>query len=196
MSPLAIANKNQTIQMEASGAVSHAGTRLLTIQFVSSAVLVLLIIPVAFWLYYRERRQSPELSPNGLGLSWTILGVMAMGGVALLRLAATVDSAISDILFMLPMGLVGVWLMAVNWKNRALPGWLRIWGGIAGLFLVGVGLNFLFNGGMAVFSKDPMAYGNDVRFHIGLGLCGFPGFTLFAIWSVLLGLRFLRARNI
>jgi hypothetical protein len=94
---------------------------------------------------------------------------------------------------MLPMGLVGLWLLAVSWENvAALPGWMRVLGGIAGIGLAGVGLNFLFNGGMAVFSKGPMAYGSDVNFHIGLGLCGFPGFTLFATWSVLLGLRFLR----
>jgi len=117
---------------------------------------------------------------------------VALAGVAILRLAAMVDGAVSDILFMLPMGLVGVWLLAINWKNTiALPGWMRIWGLVAGLGLVGVGLNFLFNGGLAVFSKGPMAYGNNVNFHIGLGLFGFPGFSLFATWSVLLGLRLL-----
>jgi len=188
---------NPSIQMEESGAVSLAGERLLMTQFVSSAVQVLLMLPVAIWLYRTGGRQPSDLTPNVLGLLWTILGVVGLGGVALLRLAAMVDSEVSDILFMLPMGLVGGWLVAVNWKNpAALPGWMRIWGGVAGLGLVGVGLNFLFNGGLAVFSKNPMAYGNDVGFHIGLGLCGFPGFTLFATWSVLLGLQFLKERNL
>jgi hypothetical protein len=119
-----------------------------------------------------------------------------LGGVGLLRLAALVDAGVSDILFMVPTGLVGVWLVAVNWDNpRALPAWMRILGGIAGICLFGVGLNFLFNGGLAVFSKGPLAYENDVNFHIGLGLSGFPGFTLFPTWSVLLGLRFLRRPN-
>jgi hypothetical protein len=182
------------IQMQDSGAVPPMGKHLLMIQFLSSAAQVLMMIPVAIWLYRMKGLRSPGLGPNQKGLGWTVLGIAALAGVGGLRLAAMVDTAISDILFMLPMGLVGAWLLAVNWQNlAALPGWMRIWGGLAGIFLIGVGLNFLFNGGMAVFSKDPMAYGNDVRFHIGLGLCGFPGFTLFASWSVLLGLRFARA---
>ncbi len=186
---------NPAVQMQDSGAVPVMGERLLAIQFLASAAQVLLMIPVAIWLYRTGGRQSPGLSPNRPALPWTILGVVALGAVACLRLVAMVDSAISDILFMLPMGLVGVWLIAVNLKTVALPGWMRILGGVAGIFLVGVGLNFLFNGGMVAFSKDPMAYGNDVRFHIGLGLCGFPGFILFATWSILLGLLFLRAPN-
>jgi hypothetical protein len=121
---------------------------------------------------------------------------VALGGVGLLRLAALVDAGVSDILFMVPTGLVGVWLAAVNWNNpRALPEWMRILGEVAGICLFGVGLNFLFNGGLAVFSKGPLAYENDVNFHVGLGLTGFPGFTLFPIWSVLLGLRFLRRQT-
>ena len=181
------------IQMQDSGAVPPVGQRLLAIQFLSSAAQVLMMIPVAIGLYRIEGRRLAGAGSRGLGIAWVVLGVVAFAGVGLLRLAAMVDPALSDILFMLPMGLVGVWLIGVNWKNAvALPGWMRILGGVAGIGLAGVGLNFLFNGGMAVFSKDPMAYGNDVNFHIGLGLFGFPGFTLFAIWSLLLGLRYLR----
>jgi hypothetical protein len=121
-----------------------------------------------------------------------MLGLVALVAVGLLRLIAMVDVAISDILFMLPMGLVGAWLVAINWANpMALPKWMRIWGAVAGVGLVGVGLNFIFNGGLAVFTEGPMAYGDNVQFHIGLGLFGFPGFVLFATWSVLLGLRLL-----
>jgi hypothetical protein len=184
------------LQMQESGGVPPMGELLLTIQFLSSAVQVLLMIPVAIWLFGTGGRRSPALERNRLARGWTILGVVALGGVALLRLVAMLDAAVSDILFMLPMGLVGIWLVAVNWKNHiALPGWMRIWGVVAGGGLIGVGLNFLFNGGLAVFSKDPMAYGNDVNFHIGLGLFGFPGFILFATWSILLGLRSLRSSN-
>ncbi|MBB5057254.1 hypothetical protein HDF16_001939 [Granulicella aggregans] len=176
------------LQMQESGTVVPTGKLLLTIQFLASAAQVLMMIPVAIWIYRMGRQRSP-----GVGRESMILGIVALGGVGLLRLVPMVDTAVSDILFMLPMGLVGVWLVAVNWENVvALPSWMRMLGGIAGIGMVGVGLNFLFNGGMAVFSKGPMAYGNDVNFHIGLGLFGFPGFTLFAIWSVLLGLRFLR----
>jgi hypothetical protein len=179
------------LQMQDSGVVAPQGKLLLTVQFLSSMVQSLLMIPVAIWLY-----RIGEWRWRGLGRSWMILGVVALGGVGLLRLVAAVDSAVSDILFMIPMGLVGVWLAAVNWNNpQTLPGWMRILGGIAGICLFGVGLNFFFNGGLVVFSKGPMAYGDDVNFHIGLGLSGLPGFTLFPIWCMLLGLRFSRAPN-
>jgi hypothetical protein len=178
-------------QMQDSGVVAPQGKLLLTVQFLSSMAQALMMIPVAIWLYRIGgwRGRSP-------GRSWMILGVMALGGVGLLRLIALVDAAVSDILFMIPMGLVGVWLAAVNWDNPlALPGWMRMLGGIAGICLFGIGLNFFFNGGLVVFSKGPMAYGDDVNFHIGLGLSGLPGFTLFPIWCILLGLRFLKAPN-
>jgi hypothetical protein len=179
-----------TLQMQESGAVAPVGELLLTGQFLTSAVQVLMMIPVAIWFYRTSGRRSPGLISKRIVRRWTILGVVALASVGLFRLVPMVDAAVSDILFMLPMGLVGAWLVAINWANPiALPGWVRIWGVVAGLCLIGVGLNFLFNGGMAVFSKGPLAYGNDVNFHIGLGLFGFPGFTLFATWSVLLGLR-------
>ncbi|GHH16761.1 hypothetical protein GCM10008023_21140 [Sphingomonas glacialis] len=179
-----------SLQMQTSGGVPPMGALLLTVQFLSFAVQVLMMIPVAIRLFGMSGRRSPAPGRNGIFQGWTILGVVALAGVAILRLAAMVDVAISDILFMLPMGLVGVWLVAVNCKNPiAFPGWMKIWGLVAGLGLVGVCLNFLFNGGLAVFSNDSMAYGNDVNFHIGLGLFGFPGFSLYATWSILLGLR-------
>ena len=182
------------LQMQESGAAAPIGEQLLTVQFLSSAAQVFLMIPVAILLYRWDAWTSSKLERNRAVLSWTILGVVALAAVGLLRLIAMVYTGVSDILFMLPMGLVGAWLVAINWENPiALPGWMRIWGAVAGLCLVGVGLNFLFNGGLAVFSKGPLAYGSDVNFHIGLGLFGFPGFALFATWSVLLGLRLLRS---
>ncbi|WBQ17706.1 hypothetical protein [Sphingobium yanoikuyae] len=184
------------IQMQESGAVTAIGEQLLTVQFLSSAGQVFMMIPVAIWLCRADGWRSSQLGRNKTVRRWTILGVVALAAVGTLRLIAMVNVAVSDILFMLPMGLVGAWLMAINWANpTASPGWMRIWGVAAGICLVGVGLNFLFNGGLAVFSKGPMAYGNDVNFHIGLGLFGFPGFTLFATWSVLLGLRLLRSSS-
>jgi hypothetical protein len=179
-----------SLQMQEFGGVPPMGELLLTVQFLSSAAQVLMMIPVAIWLFGMSDRRSPSLGRNGIAQGWTILGVVALAGVAILRLVAMADTSVSDILFMLPMGLVGIWLVATNWLNPVtLPAWMRIMGLVAGLGLIGVGLNFVFNGGLAVFSKGPLAYGDNVNFHIGLGLFGFPGFSLFATWSVLLGLR-------
>jgi hypothetical protein len=153
------------LQMQDSGVVAPQGKLLLTVQFLSSMVQALLMIPVAIWLYriggWRWR---------GLGRSWMILGVVALGGVGLLRFVVLFGAAVSDILFMIPMVLVGLWLAAVNWNNpRALRGRMRILGGIARICLFGVGLNFFFNGGLVVFSKGPMAYGDDMNSISGWG---------------------------
>ncbi|MBB5060479.1 FtsH-binding integral membrane protein [Granulicella aggregans] len=175
-----------SLQMQPSGAIDPMGKQLLTLQFLTSMGQALLVIPLAVWLHdFRGRRHS------GSGSAIAILGIVALGGVALLRCAALVDPDVSDILFMIPMGLVGVWLALVNWKNRrSMPRWLRILGGVAAICLLGVGLNFFLNGGLVVFSKGTMAYGDDVNFHIGLGLSGVPGFTLFPLWCILMGLHF------
>jgi hypothetical protein len=92
--------------MQASGVVSPVGKLLLKVDFLSAMVQAMLMIPVAIWLYRTGARRSP-----GFGRSGMILGVVGLGGVALLRLAALVDTAVSDILFMVPMGFVGVRLI-------------------------------------------------------------------------------------
>lgn len=157
------------LQMEESGAVAPTGQLLLTAQFLCSAAQVFLMIPVAIWLYRRNQRRLPGVGRKRMVRNWTMLGVVALAAVGVLRLIAMVDVAISDILFMLPMGLVGAWLVSINWLNlKVLPKWMRIWGAVAGIGLVGVGLNFIFNGGLAVFSDSPMAYRSNVQFHIRL----------------------------
>lgn len=178
-----------SLQMQASGAIAPMGKQLLTVQFLTSMVQALLMIPVTVWLYDVRGRRS-----SGSGRAVAILGIVALGGLALLRCAALLDPKVSDILFMIPTGLVGVWLALVVWENRrAMPRWLRILGAVAAICLLGVGLNFFLNGGLVVFSKGPMAYGDDVNFHIGLGLSGLPGFTLFPLWCILLGVQFRKA---
>lgn len=121
-----------------------------------------------------------------------MLGVVALAAVGVLRLIAMVDVAISYILFMLPTGLVGAWLVAINWVNpMAFPKWMRIWGAIAGIGLVGVGLNFLFNGGLAVFPRARWHMEATCNSISDWDCSDFLDF-LFATWSVLLGLRLLR----
>lgn len=92
-----------TLQMQASGVVSPVGKLLLRVDFLSSMVQAMLMIPVAIWLYRSGGRRAPSFGRSGM-----ILGVVALGGVGLLRLAALVDAGVSDILFIIPAGLVGV----------------------------------------------------------------------------------------
>jgi hypothetical protein len=169
--------------MDESGAIPRAGRILLDIDFLAAMLQALLLLPLAGRIA-RVTQQSP--------IVW-IIGVAGMSLVALCRVLPIFKLTVSDILFMLPTGLVGIWLL---FTSRRLQGIIAkavaVLGMVAGVFLAGVTLNFVFNGGLAVFTQGPFAYGPNVPFHIGLALTGAPGFTLFPLWSILVGMQFLK----
>ena len=169
--------------MDESGAIPRTGRLLLNTDFMAAMLQALLLLPLA-----RHIASVTRLSPVIY-----ILGVEGLSLVAICRVLPIFNPAVSDILFMVPTGLVGVWLFLTS---RLLKGTISkaiaILGTVAGAFLVGVALNFIFNGGLAVFTQGPFAYGNNVPFHIGLALTGAPAFTLFPLWSILVGVRLLK----
>jgi hypothetical protein len=169
--------------MNESGAIPRAGRILLNTDFLAAMLQALLLLPLAGRIT-RVTRQSSIVH---------IVGVVGMSLVALCRVLPIFRPTVSDILFMLPTGLVGIWLL---FTSRRLQGTISkavtILGSVAGVFLAGVTLNFVFNGGLAVFTRGPFAYGPNVPFHIGLALTGAPGFTLFPLWSILVGIQFLK----
>jgi len=175
-----------------TGVMPQAGKILISINYVGVAIQALCMIPVVFALDrlcgWRSGLRSRRLS------RWArIVCVFALVVVIVVRLLIFVSPAVSDILFMAPMGFVGVWLLVVNGLLKGvLPGWLRIVGWIAGAGLTVVGLDFFFNGGMAVFFHGPWAYAEDVPFHKGLAIGGLPGFILFPVWAIFVGTRMSR----
>jgi len=94
------------------------------------------------------------------------------------------------------MGFVGVWLIAVNWLlGGVFHVALRVLGIVAGLGLVILGASFFFLGGLAVLTDGPFAYTNNVNFHIGIAIGGFPAFILYPIWAIFAGRKMLQSRG-
>ena len=180
------------LHIPVSGATPLMGRVLLNSDFLAAMLQAVLLLPMAY-----RFPGSGVRSLQAVRVA-RIVGVTGFLLVAVLRLLPVFSSSVSDILFMAPTGLVGAWLVMANWPRgssapNAMPSrGVAILGVIAGALLVGVGLNFVFNGGMAVFTQGPLAYSNNVPFHIGLALTGGPGFNLFSLWSILLGVKMLR----
>ncbi len=171
-----------------SGVMPPVGRLLLGVDFVGAALQVLLMLPVSMKLHELGRGRPSQASLVAL-----VVGITGFLAVAIARTLTLFIPAFSDILFMAPMGLVGVWLIAVNWLREGMPSrGLTVVGVIAGVGLTLVGLNFFFNGGIAVFTHGPFAYATDIRFHMGLALGGVPGFILFPVWAIWIGIKLLR----
>jgi hypothetical protein len=171
-----------------TGIMPPVGRLLITTHKTGALVQALLMIPPAMAVLEAGRRRSASLSR-----AVAVVGCLALGAVVLVRVGILLSPAVSDILFMGPIGFVGVWLVAVNWLlAERLSLVTRIVGTIAGLGLVIVGASFFFLGGLAVLTDGPYAYGKDVDFHVGIQIGGAPGFILFPIWAVLLGRALLR----
>jgi hypothetical protein len=181
----------QVDQLIKSGIMPPAGRILITTNYVGVLVQALLMLPVALAVNTLTRDRAPNASRIFL-----VVGIVALLGVALARLLLLFSPAVSDILFMGPMGFVGVWLIAVNWLSAdVMSTVLRILGMTAGLGLMILGASFFFLGGLAVLTDGPFAYANNVNFHIGIRIGGFPGFILYPIWAILLGRRLLRMQG-
>jgi hypothetical protein len=181
----------QVDQFIQSGVMPPAGRILLTTNYVGVLVQALLMVPVAFAVSTLMRDKTPTASRIFL-----VVGIVALLGVALARLLLLFSPAVSDILFMGPMGFVGVWLIAVNWLSAGvISRVLRITGMIAGLGLTILGASFFFLGGLAVLTDGPFAYANNVNFHTGIRIGGVPGSILYPIWAILFGRRLLRLQR-
>src|SRR4051794_11314000 len=166
-----------------TGVMPPVGKILITTNYVGYALQAVLMIPVALLLHDLGRQRSPQVSRVSVAI-----GIVALLGMAIMRVLPVAYPAVSDILFMAPMGFFGIWLIAFSWllKGRLSRG-LRITGTIAGTGFAIVGASFFFLGGLAVLTDGPFAYANDEDFHVGIRIGGFPAFVLFPIWTILLG---------
>jgi hypothetical protein len=181
----------QARQFMESGVMPPIGAVLTTGFIVGGLLQALCMIPVGIALHTLARQRWPRVSQAAI-----TVGIVALAAVALLRLLLLLNPAVPDILFMGPMGFVGAWLIVVNWLLAGqFPRVLKIVGTVAGVGLVILGSSFFFLGGLAVLTDGPFAYANDVDFHVGIRIGGFPGFILYPIWAILLGRRLLRAQH-
>ena len=172
-----------------SDTMPFEGMLLLAAADLSSALQALLMIPVALTLRGMGAQRYHAAATVALAM-----GCVGLLGIGVFRVLTVVDPAVfSGILFMGPTALVGAWLLAIcAWPNGILPLWLRLIGIVAALGLLIVGASFFFLGGLAVLTQGPDAYGSNVEFHTGIAIGGPPGNILFAIWSIVIGIRLRR----
>jgi len=173
-----------------TGVMPTEGVLLLAAFDLSGALQALLMMPVALAL-----RGLGAQRHHTAGNVVLAIGCIGFLGVAVLRgLTHVAPSIFSDILFMAPTGLVAIWLLATCvLPNGLLPLWLRLIGVVAALGLLIVAGSFFFLDGIAVLTEGVDAYASNEEFHEGIAVGGPPGNILFAIWSIVVGIRLLRA---
>jgi hypothetical protein len=178
----------QETQFATTGIMPPMGRLFITTNYVGVLLQALLMIPVARAVHSLVKDRAPAASRVNLNVA-----LVALSGVALLRFLLLLSPAVSDILFMAPMGFVGLWLITSNWLLAGtISNTLRVVGTLAGVGLVILGASFFFLGGLLVFRDGPYSYANNVNFHIGIGIGGFPGFIVYPIWTIFLGRWLLR----
>jgi len=162
------------------------------INIVALLLQALFLIPAAFALHTLGRRRCAKAS-----IVAVTVAVIALAAIVVVRaLLLLYRETTPDILFMGPMGFVGLWLIVVNWLLAGvLSTPVRIVGALAGLGLVILGASFFFLGGLAVLTEGPAAVATDVDFHIGIRSGGLPGLFLLSIWTILVGRRLLRMED-
>lgn len=173
-----------------TGIMPVEGARLLAAFDASGALQALLMIPVALALHEMGTRHI--IASVALGI-----GCVGFLGIAMCRaLTHVAPTVFSDILFMGPTALVGIWLfMICVLPNSILPLWLRLIGIVAALGLAIIGASFFFLGGIDVLTDGVDVYATNEPFHEGIGVGGPPGNIFFAIWAIIVGVRLLRASS-
>lgn len=152
----------------------------------------LFMIPVAFALRVLIRQRTPDASRATLAV-----GIVALSLLVLCALV-WIANLVEDDYYMVPQGLVGMWLMVVNWKlsrpgSRALARFGMVVG--FGLLLVGtfpIAYVLLVNPtGLHSFDPDPESTANTI-IHNVLALGTLLGVLTYPVWTFLLGRRLLR----
>lgn len=161
---------------------------------ISIGIQFLLLIPVVMALQKLSQNQPPRLSQSGLAI-----GMVAIGLVALLSLL-TLPESVSDIFYMLPQGLFGLWLIffCLNMRGVISKG-LRRFGFVVGVGLTLVGCFFVGYvllvstlplhipaASLEEASKIPVTTANSYL-HYFLDVGSLLGVLLFPVWIILMG---------
>ena len=155
------------------------------------------MIPVALALHRMNSQHSPGVNRTTVAAGVTALSLVVVG--LLLEFVNVLGSG----LYMVPQGLLGVWLIVVNRHLSAmLPRGIRWLGIVAGFGLV---LVAAFPIGYAIFVDPrlgpiPFDYqppketemANNILHNI-LGIGGLMGIPTYSIWATLVGRRLLRS---
>jgi hypothetical protein len=160
----------------------------------------LCLIPLVLALGALARQRSPGSGRGGAVAAMVFLALV----IALMVLGSA--GLVADVLYMIPQGALGVWLIVVCQRNAAgLPPGLRWLGGVAGVGLILIGI---FPIGYAAFvdaailhgpisDNDPAPPGTDKAnqvIHILLAIGTLIGCPTYPLWSGLAG-RWLLVRG-
>lgn len=176
----------------------HPPDLLFTINHVGVILQSLLMIPVALALGRLSRQRPPAMSRATLAF-----GIVALS-LTVFWLALIFIQLAWDAVYTVPQGLVGVWLMLVNWRLSGVLGRAVRWlGTIAGFGMVLVGqfpiTYAIFVEPVNFFAPSP----DDASFvettansiiHLLLIIGSYFGVLPYPIWSMLVGRRLLRER--
>ncbi len=153
----------------------------------------LCLIPFTLALDAIARRHSPGSSRV------TVAAAMAFLALVVVLMLLSFAKVVADVLYMLPQGAVGLWLIIVcRQVAKALPTGLRRLGSVAGIGLL---LIAIFPIGYAVFVDSAIFYGpvsdddptppgteraNEIV-HIALAIGTLIGCSTYPIWTALAG---------
>lgn len=173
-------------------------TSLFAWQNAAVVLQTLMMIPVTLGLFQAGR----NLNRNGdtLTASIGLLGQITLVLAAGLLFTGTV----SDMLYMAPIGLVGVWLLLISRKTDETSTRAIVWTGrVAGVGLVLVGAGFVIYGALvapAVFMRPLSNAEIDAQSlttpnliaHVCMALGTLLGRLIYPIWAIILGRRMVR----
>ena len=173
-------------------------TSLFAWQNAAVVLQALMMIPVTLGLFQAGR----NLNRNGdtLTASIGLLGQITLVLAAGLLFTGTV----SDMLYMAPIGLVGVWLLLISRKTDETSTRAIVWTGrVAGVGLVLVGAGFVIYGAFvapAVFMRPLSNAEIDAQSlttpnliaHVCMALGTLLGRLIYPIWAIILGRRMVR----
>ena len=145
------------------------------------------------------------MTPNGgiLTVSIGLFGQITLIVAAGLLFAGTV----SDMLYMAPVGIVGLWLLLINRRNDALFSRTIVWTGrVAGLGLLLIGAGFIIYGAFvapAVFVRPLSNAEIDAQSlttpnliaHICMAAGTLLGRLIYPIWVIVLGRRMVQSSS-
>ena len=160
----------------------------------------LLLIPLALGLRRLSQTSRSPISSVSLAT-----GIGAILFTVLLLLLGTAK-VVSDMFYMLPQGIFGVWLIVILWRLAgSLPSWLRYFGIFVGLGLALVGTVFP---GLVFFvypeliripavPESSIAHQDtaiNTVLHMILNIGSLMGVVALPIWTLLTGFRFLNRK--
>ncbi|GAC1612993.1 MAG: hypothetical protein NVS3B27_09740 [Novosphingobium sp.] len=134
------------------------------------------------------------------------MGLVAQVGVVITS-ALLFNQSVSDMLYMGPIGLVGIWMLTVNHRDDNVFSRGLVWSGrIAGIGLLTVGIGFLIYGAFvapAVFVRpltnaeidaQTLTFANLIA-HICMAAGTILGRLVYPIWTLALGRRLMATRS-